>query len=147
MKGPVVETKRAKAAQVALDDKFIELEGERFAGLHLLLELWGAQRLDDEDFIEATLKQAAQAARATILDIRLHKFLSSGGVTGVALLAESHISIHTWPERAYAAVDIFMCGDCDAYQAVPPLEQAFAPVRFEISENRRGRLKVQALTP
>jgi len=147
MNRPLVETKEAETGQVGLDDKFVELDGERFAGLHLLLELWGAQRLDDEDFIEATLRRAAEAAQATVLDIRLHKFLSSGGVTGVALLAESHISIHTWPERAYAAVDIFMCGDCDAYQAVPALEQAFEPGRLEISENRRGRLKARGPTP
>jgi S-adenosylmethionine decarboxylase len=146
MNRPVAGTRGANATQVALDDKFIEIGGERFAGLHLLLDLWGAQRLDDEDFIKTALKQAAGAAQATILDIRLHKFQSGGGVTGVALLAESHISIHTWPERDYAAVDIFMCGNCDAYQAVPPLEQAFAPTRLEISENRRGMLKAQALT-
>ena len=145
-KGPQVAGRTNLATQpVALDDKFVEIDGERFAGLHLLLEFWGAQRLDDEDFIEAALKGAAEAAQATVLDIRLHKFLSSGGVTGVALLAESHISIHTWPERDYAAVDIFMCGDCDAYEAVAPLEQAFAPAKLEISEKRRGRLGADTL--
>jgi S-adenosylmethionine decarboxylase len=130
---------------VVLDDKFVEIDGECFAGLHLLLEFWDAQRLDDEHFIEAALKGAAEAARATVLDIRLHKFLSGGGVTGVALLAESHISIHTWPKRGYAAVDIFMCGGCDAYQAVAPLEQAFVPAKLEISEKRRGRLSADTV--
>ncbi len=147
-KAPRIASRREPAKQlVALDDKFVEIDGERFAGLHLLLEFWGAQSLDDEHFIETALRRAAEAAGATVLDIRLHKFLSSGGVTGVALLAESHISIHTWPERDYAAIDIFMCGDCDAYQAVAPLEQAFAPAKFEISENRRGSLSAKAHTP
>ena len=138
---PIKTTGRndSRREQFGLDDKFVEIDGEQFAGLHLLLELWGAGRLDDEGHIEKSLLRAAEKAGATVLDIRLHRFASSGGVTGVALLAESHISIHTWPERGYAAIDIFMCGDCDAYQAVDPLEQAFTPMQMEIKENRRGR--------
>lgn len=78
-------------------------------GTHILLDFWGAQRLDDASFIDGAMREAALACGATVLDTRLHQFGTGGGVTGVALLAESHISIHTWPETGYAALDIFLC--------------------------------------
>jgi S-adenosylmethionine decarboxylase len=61
----------------------------------------------------------------------------------VALLAESHISIHSWPEHGYAAIDIFVCGPCDPYRVVPVLEAAFRPARMELHEQKRGLLPVQ----
>ena len=61
-------------------------------------------------------------------------------MSGVVVLAESHISIHTWPERNFAAIDIFMCGACDPYQSLPVLERAFAPGRLDVGEQRRGRI-------
>ena len=81
-----------------------------YDGRHLIAELHGCSGLADIDLIETTLREAAQAAGATVLEIRLHGFGPGQGVTGVALLAESHISIHTWPEHGYAALDIFLCG-------------------------------------
>lgn len=86
-------------------------------GYHLIADLSGATRLTEADHIEACLVAAAAAAGATLLEVRLHSFGPGQGVTGVALLAESHISIHTWPEYGTACVDIFMCGpahDLDA---------------------------------
>ena len=97
-------------------DYFIERDGALYAGAHLIVDLWDAERLDDIGHIEATLKDCVEAAGATLLHIHLHHFTPNHGVSGVAVLAESHISIHTWPERGYAALDVFMCGDTRASQ-------------------------------
>lgn len=79
---------------------------------HCILELYDCDcaRLDDEDFLRSAISNAALRAGATLLQLISHRFLPHG-VTGLALLAESHISIHTWPENGYAAVDVFTCGD------------------------------------
>ena len=78
---------------------------------HLLLDLYGCDygKLNDESFLRCTLNRAAKLANATVLNLISNKF-EPQGVTAIALLAESHISIHTWPESNYSAVDIFTCG-------------------------------------
>ena len=78
---------------------------------HLLLELYKCnyEKLNDESFLRCTLNRAAKLAKATVLNLISNKF-EPHGVTAIALLAESHISIHTWPESNYSAVDIFTCG-------------------------------------
>ena len=78
---------------------------------HLLLELYGcdSQKLNDESFLRCTLNKSAKLAKATVLNLISNKF-DPQGVTAIALLAESHISIHTWPESNYSAIDIFTCG-------------------------------------
>lgn len=129
------------AGSDSIKDYFVEADGIRFAGRHLLLELWGAQHLADLPHIDKTLRAAIEASHATVLEVSLHHF-TGGGVSGVAILAESHISIHTWPERRFAAVDIFMCGDTDPYRALPVLREAFAPERMQVAEHRRGVLPV-----
>jgi S-adenosylmethionine decarboxylase len=121
-------------------DYFVERDGMRFAGTHLLVDLWDASNLADPAYIDRSLRAAASAAGATILHSHFHHFTPNGGVSGVIVLAESHISIHTWPERDFAAVDIFMCGECDPALSVPVLRQAFAPARVDVEEKRRGRV-------
>ena len=78
---------------------------------HLLLELYRCdpEKLNDESFLRCILSRAAKLANATVLNLISNKF-EPQGVTAIALLAESHISIHTWPESNYSAVDIFTCG-------------------------------------
>ena len=78
---------------------------------HLLLELYkcDCEKLNDESFLRCILNRASKLANATVLNLISNKF-EPQGVTAIALLAESHISIHTWPESNYSAVDIFTCG-------------------------------------
>ena len=97
-------------------------------------------RFTDPELIDRALRDAAEAASATILHSHFHHFGPDGGVSGVLVLAESHISIHTWPERDFAAIDIFMCGACDPHRSIPVLQQAFSPERIDLDEQRRGRV-------
>jgi len=81
-------------------------------GMHVVLDLYECdpEILDDMERIEEILTKAAEVANATIIDKRFHKF-SPQGVSGVVVVSESHIAIHTWPEHGYAAVDVYTCGD------------------------------------
>jgi S-adenosylmethionine decarboxylase len=121
-------------------DYFKTEDGVRFAGTHLLLDMWGAGHLDDPEQLGRAMKAAARAAEATLLHLHLHHFSPTGGVSGVAVLAESHISVHTWPEHGFAAFDIFMCGDAEPARAAKALRQALRPSRIELTEQRRGVL-------
>lgn len=119
-------------------DHFIEKDGVRCAGAHLIIDLYDAERLDDLPYIEETLRTCVTEAGATLLHIHLHPFQPEG-VSGVAVLAESHISVHTWPEAGYAAFDVFMCGDARPEACVEVLERAFRPGRTAVSELLRGK--------
>ncbi len=84
---------------------------EQALGRHLIVELWDADPhlLDNAQALEQLLLQAARAANATVIQSVFHRF-SPYGVSGVVVIAESHLTIHTWPEYRYAAIDIFTCG-------------------------------------
>ena len=119
-------------------DHFVTKNGVTFAGSHLIIDFWEAEGLEDKDRIEQAMIDAVEAAGATLLHILLHTFTPSGGVSGVAVLAESHISVHTWPEKGYAAFDVFMCGNAEPKKAVKVLEQAFAAKRTVLGCHKRG---------
>jgi S-adenosylmethionine decarboxylase len=121
-------------------DHFVERNGLRYAGSHLILDLWDARHLDDMGVVEIAMRRAVRAAGATLLHLHLHEFTPNGGISGVAVLAESHISIHTWPERGYAAVDVFMCGAAEPHKVVPIFKHAFEVGRIAICEQLRGVL-------
>jgi len=120
------------------DDHFAVRNGVRCAGVHLIIDLHGAKGLDDIDLVEATLRRCVSAARATLLHIHVHHF-KPNGISGVAVLAESHISIHTWPDAGYAALDVFMCGKASPDACIPVLREAFSASRVEVNEILRGR--------
>ena len=120
-------------------DFFCERDGVRYAGTHLIIDLVRAERLDDLEHIEATLLRCVEVAGATLLNIHLHHFTPNGGVSGVAVLAESHISIHSWPEYGYAALDVFMCGQTDPRRAIDVLKEAFSPGKVVVKEHLRGK--------
>lgn len=97
-------------------------------GTHLIADLTGCRGLADPRLIEQAMRGAIVAAGAQLLDLKLHHFGPEQGVTGVGLLAESHLSIHTWPEHRYAAVDIFLCRGADAaYAALRAMTEVLQP--------------------
>ena len=109
-------------------------------GNHGLLDLYGCDEaiLKDEGRLKTALVAAAQAAEATILTEHFHTFGGAGGVTGVLLLAESHISIHTWPEHRFAAIDAFICGGMKLEKVKEILCSELAAERVDWTVVNRG---------
>jgi S-adenosylmethionine decarboxylase len=112
-------------------------------GMHVLLDLHDVSgaMLTDCPLIEQLLLDAAAAAGARVLGSRFHPFGPGQGITGVLLLAESHISIHTWPEHGYAAVDVFMCGDARPMIAIALIRDRLGAARSSVRECPRGTVE------
>lgn len=110
------------------------------AGAHLLADMHGISedKLNDASALEQLLRHSAQAAGAQILFSHFHSFGAGQGITGVVLLAESHITIHTWPEFGFAAADIFMCGQAQPQRALEVIRQALQPSSCDIQTIKRG---------
>ena len=109
-------------------------------GTHVLADLSGiaAEKLCDCAALETLLRNAADAAQARVLFSHFHAFGEGQGVTGVVLLAESHITIHTWPEYGFAAADIFMCGSAQPELALALIKKALQPGAAHVHTARRG---------
>ena len=120
------------------NDHFVQDGSKIRAGMHIILDVWGVECLSDVNHITTLLRDAAIATNATILDIKVHSFGEDEGVTGIVLLAESHISCHTWPERKFAAFDVFTCGVCDSRKAIDFLLEKLQPEKSEIHTIMRG---------
>ena len=114
-------------------------DSSRCAGIHALIDLRGVnpQFLRDKALLESVMRDSAAKGGATLLGINLHEF-EGGGITGVAVLAESHISVHTWPEFGFAAFDVFMCGGTSVPAAVKVILLALLPASHESKFERRG---------
>ena len=100
---------------------------------HILFDLIDcpSDLLDDEDFVRLSAWSAAKESKSELINISCHKFKPQG-VTALAMLAESHLSIHTWPEKGVAKCDIFTCGEkCDPHKAVEYLGKAFKANKIE----------------
>lgn len=113
-------------------------------GRHLIAELYGcnASVLGDLETLRTTLLEAAEASGAKVLEEFFRKFSQGGGVTGLLAIAESHFSIHTWPEYGYAAVDLFTCGDhVNPWKAYEVIRGRMKPSRADVKELRRGLVK------
>ncbi len=109
-------------------------------GIHLLIELCSCnrQKLDDMDYLERIMAQAAEVAGATVLKTAFQNF-NPQGVSGVVVIAESHLTIHSWPEYGYAAVDIFTCGTkVDPWKAASFLKQELEALDIQIKDFERG---------
>lgn len=124
-------------AQADRTDHFIRRDDKVFAGTHLIIEVMEGTGLDCEQRIQAAFRQAAELCGATLLYIHTHKF-SPQGVSGVAVLGESHITMHSWPEIGYGAFDVFMCGDADPWKAVEVFKAAFDTEEIAVRELLRG---------
>ena len=110
-------------------------------GRHILAEFHGCSEeiLNDVGKIEELMLAAAEKARASVVDSRFHAF-SPIGVSGVVIIMESHLAIHTWPEAGYAAVDLFTCGeDLEPWAAFDFLEEAMKAERHASIEILRGQ--------
>ena len=111
-------------------------------GRHIILEMWGCSNLNCIDTTEQALRDMVAALDVQLLDLKVYPF-SPVGVTGIAIVSESHLVIHTWPEHGYAAVDIFTCGaPRDAQAAIGVLRRYFRPERVQVMEINRGQLDV-----
>ncbi len=106
-------------------------------GREVLAEFWDAESLDDPEVAEAALRKAVEAGGATLINVFVHQF-SPHGITGLAIIAESHLALHTWPEHGYAAVDVFTCGNVDFDAMLQVLIDTYRPKRTEQRALLRG---------
>lgn len=109
-----------------------------YAGKHIIIDVYDAKHLDNLATIETMLTNCANDAGATILHTHCHVFHPSGGISGVIVLAESHISVHTWPEIHYAALDVFMCGNTYPEKCVDVIKHMLETTNVSIKNLRRG---------
>jgi len=120
---------------------YSKCEQFNYAGTHLLLEFWGAENITSLEKVKKALIKSVNACGATLLEIKLHRFSPNQGISGIAIIKESHLSIHTWPEFGYAAIDIFVCGEVNPYKAIPVLKKIFKPKKMQLLELKRGILE------
>ncbi len=117
----------------------------KYAGTHLLIEFWDNVVPEDPAKLSNVLHQAALHANSEPLKVAVHKF-EPRGITAVIILAESHISVHYWPEIKYTSIDIFTCGDHSMpHKALEYLKKEFSPQRVEVQEIGRGKLSEEML--
>lgn len=112
-------------------------------GRHVLAEVYGCnpEALNDVQQVEHIMVNAALAAGAEVREVAFHKF-SPQGVSGVVVISESHLAIHTWPELGYAAVDVFTCGDSvDPWDACRFICERFGAQRVQATEQKRGMVE------
>ncbi len=120
--------------------KLKPIKVSKYAGVHLLADFWSGRIIEDPKKLEKILIEAAKKAKNIPLEVTWHKF-SPQGITGVVLLAESHIALHSWPEINYVGIDIFTCGEeTIPYKALEYFKKVFKPKRVEVKEIKRGLL-------
>ncbi len=114
---------------------------QKYSGIHLIAEFWYGKNIEDPKELEKILIGAVRETNNTPLNIAVHKFQPQG-ITGIVLLAESHLAIHTWPEFNYTAIDIFTCGDkANPEKALEYLREVLQPKKVEIKKIKRGKIR------
>jgi S-adenosylmethionine decarboxylase proenzyme len=107
-------------------------------GRHVILEMWEATNLNDARLLDQALRDTVEAIDGHLMDVRVVEF-PVHGVTGVAIISESHVAVHTWPEHGYAAIDIFTCNlDADIDAGIEAMKKHFLPGQTQVIEVRRG---------
>ncbi len=117
-------------------------------GRHILCEAFGCEPdlINDRQWVEKTMVEAALEAGAEVREVAFHQF-SPQGVSGVVVISESHLAIHTWPEIGFAAIDVFTCGNTvDPWQACNFLIRGFRAQNATTTEVKRGVFRHEALT-
>ena len=122
---------------IAPDVGFVVENGVRYAGKHLLIDVYETTKTPSQDMIAAEMVRAAEATGATVLFHHCHPF-TGGGSSGVVILAESHLTWHEWPEEGFVAVDVFVCGSCDPSRAVQVIADLFGSCRVDVRLEKRG---------
>ena len=118
--------------------RWVREKKQKYAGIHLIAEFWGSKVIEDSKEIEKILIEATKKGRNTPLKVSVHRFLPQG-ITGVVLLAESHIAIHSWPEFDYLAIDIFTCGEkAFPEKSLEYLKKEFKPKKVKVKKIKRG---------
>ena len=115
-------------------------ENKKYIGTHIVADFWGCRYKEDPAELLSLLIEAANASNAEVLDTAVHDF-TPGGITAILLLAESHISIHTWPEYNFVAIDVFTCGhDMEPRLAIQHLEKKLKPSETLTRIIKRGEI-------
>ena len=135
--------KKQNTNKTITNDHFIIDKGKIYAGKHIILDLWDVEFNNNISTLKKIIKESILVSKATLLHMHLHKFGKEQGISGVAVLAESHISVHTWPERNYIAFDIFMCGDTFPNLAAESISNSLKPKRKIIKVKKRGEKKIE----
>ena len=125
-----------------LDKRSLPMDGQehviRHLGDHIIAEFMECENLDNIQELEAALRAAAAAAGATVIDVIVYKF-SPQGMSAIVLLSESHISVHTWPEYGYAALDVYTCGDhVSPQKAIDVMKEFFRAKNVRTVQIQRG---------
>jgi S-adenosylmethionine decarboxylase len=120
------------------EDQNMDRDGTKFAGTHLVIDLFGAKHLGSLSIVEAALKSCVEAVGATLLHSHLHHTVPGKGVSGVAVLSDGHISIHSWPDAGYAAFYVFLGNVVRPHAIVNVLRRAFEARDVVVKEHKRG---------
>lgn len=116
------------------------IESTKYAGMHIIADFWHGRDIVNPKELKKILLQAALESQNTPLEVSIHTF-SPQGITGVVLLAESHVAIHTWPEIGYVAIDIFTCGQgANAKKALEFLKKELHPQKIAVKAMQRGKM-------
>lgn len=135
---------------IPIPQEFLNASAQRAAhaqnglGRHVIAEFWNCENAQSENGLAEAIEEAVRSARATLLDLNVRRFYPQG-YSAIALLAESHLSLHAWPELGYVALDVFTCGDADPQKIVQHLEQHFRPRDTEYIKIPRGRMREHVL--